>query len=124
MCCIFRTKCRWFRFEAALETARKRLGSRAAEVRWIEADITSADLPANHFDVWHDRAVFHFLTQAAERAAYALHHHAGRIYVDQQWPLSVQRHWLRRVPYALAQNGSIFRDSRLEQRNREPLQRP
>jgi SAM-dependent methyltransferase len=55
---------------AALDTARNRLGTKADKVRWIEADITSATLPANYFDVWHDRAVFHFLTTVEERAAY------------------------------------------------------
>lgn len=54
----------------ALEAARKRLGSRASEVRWIEADIIKADLPASQYDVWHDRAVFHFLTNPEDRAAY------------------------------------------------------
>lgn len=55
---------------AALRAARKRLGPRAAKVQWIEADITEAKLPARHFDVWHDRAVFHFLTSPEDRAAY------------------------------------------------------
>lgn len=55
---------------AALAAARKRLGTRASEVQWIEADITKADLPANKYDVWHDRAVFHFLTSPEDRAAY------------------------------------------------------
>jgi ubiquinone/menaquinone biosynthesis C-methylase UbiE len=55
---------------AALAAARKRLGSRASDVRWVEADITSADLPASQYDVWHDRAVFHFLTSPEDRAAY------------------------------------------------------
>jgi len=55
---------------AALAAARSRLGARAADVKWIAADITRADLPANRYDIWHDRAVFHFLTAAEERAAY------------------------------------------------------
>ena len=55
---------------AALERARLRLGDRAAEVTWIEADVTSAELPAAAYDVWHDRAVFHFLTDPAERSRY------------------------------------------------------
>jgi ubiquinone/menaquinone biosynthesis C-methylase UbiE len=55
---------------AALTAARKRLGSLASKVQWIEADITKANLPANRHDVWHDRAVFHFLTSPEERAAY------------------------------------------------------
>ncbi len=55
---------------AALERARRRLGDRAAAVSWIEADITAAELPAAGYDLWHDRAVFHFLTAAPDRAAY------------------------------------------------------
>ncbi len=55
---------------AALNAARKRLGAQESKVRWIEADITRVELPANRYDIWHDRAVFHFLTDAADRAAY------------------------------------------------------
>ncbi len=55
---------------AALAAARSRLGERAAQVQWIEADILRADLPERRYDVWHDRAVFHFLTGAADRRAY------------------------------------------------------
>lgn len=56
--------------QAAMDRARLRLGSRASEVGWIVADVTTVpDLGT--FDVWHDRAVFHFLTAAADRAAYA-----------------------------------------------------
>lgn len=55
---------------AALTAARKRLGLHASGVQWLEADITTADLPANRFDVWHDRAVFHFLVTPEDRAAY------------------------------------------------------
>lgn len=56
--------------ESALAASRARLGARAASVQWIAADITRADLPAARYDVWHDRAVFHFLTDAADRARY------------------------------------------------------
>jgi SAM-dependent methyltransferase len=55
---------------SALERARQRLGDRAVSVTWREADILSADLPAAEFDVWHDRAAFHFLTDEADRARY------------------------------------------------------
>jgi SAM-dependent methyltransferase len=55
---------------AALERARRRLGERAALVNWLVADVTRWTPPA-HFDLWHDRAVFHFLTHASDRAAYA-----------------------------------------------------
>jgi ubiquinone/menaquinone biosynthesis C-methylase UbiE len=54
----------------ALAAARERLGERAHQVTWLEADITQARLPEAAYDVWHDRAVFHFLTQPQQRAAY------------------------------------------------------
>ena len=55
---------------AALAAARTRLGERADRVQWIEANVTDAALPAHAFDLWHDRAVFHFLTAPEERHAY------------------------------------------------------
>ena len=55
---------------AALGLARRRLGPRAGGVRWVEADITEAELPRGRYDIWHDRAVFHFLTDAADRVHY------------------------------------------------------
>ena len=55
---------------AALDAARKRLGAKESLVRWIEADITTVDLPAKRYDIWHDRAVFHFLTTPEQREAY------------------------------------------------------
>jgi SAM-dependent methyltransferase len=55
---------------AALAEARIRLGSRAGSVRWIEADILDASLPKTGYSVWHDRAVFHFLTAPGDRARY------------------------------------------------------
>ena len=56
--------------ERALELTRQRLRSRAAAVTWVEADITTVALPRDCYDVWHDRAVFHFLTQPEERRRY------------------------------------------------------
>lgn len=55
---------------AALHVAQQRLGARAAAITWLEADITLAVLPAQHYDLWHDRAVFHFLTVADDRHRY------------------------------------------------------
>ncbi|TMO83525.1 class I SAM-dependent methyltransferase [Pseudoalteromonas spongiae] len=55
---------------AALATTKKRIGENSANVEWIEADITEVTLPKQQFDVWHDRAVFHFLTTPEERSAY------------------------------------------------------
>lgn len=54
---------------AALARARKRLGARQAQVKWIEADVTGA-WTTSPVDIWHDRAVFHFLTDAAARDRY------------------------------------------------------
>ncbi len=56
---------------AALARARARLGRSAESVTWVEADVTRAELPPAAYDVWHDRAVFHFLTDAADRKRYA-----------------------------------------------------
>ncbi|HEV2214796.1 MAG TPA: class I SAM-dependent methyltransferase, partial [Terracidiphilus sp.] len=56
--------------EAALARAKERLGEAAAQVEWRVGDVLSVPLPESSFNVWHDRAVFHFLTNAAERATY------------------------------------------------------
>jgi 2-polyprenyl-3-methyl-5-hydroxy-6-metoxy-1,4-benzoquinol methylase len=54
----------------ALEATQLRLGQSAEQVRWISADVTQVSLPRHSFDVWHDRAVFHFLTTDEDRAEY------------------------------------------------------
>lgn len=54
----------------ALAASRAQLADMASRVTWIEADITRAELPANTVDLWHDRALFHFLTGPGDRAAY------------------------------------------------------
>jgi 2-polyprenyl-3-methyl-5-hydroxy-6-metoxy-1,4-benzoquinol methylase len=55
--------------EAALAAAKVRLGDKAAQVQWVAADVTRW-YPSQSFDIWHDRAAFHFLTDPADRAAY------------------------------------------------------
>jgi len=55
---------------AALGAARARLGRLARRVTWVEADLLTAALPRHGIDVWHDRAVFHFLTDPADRETY------------------------------------------------------
>jgi 2-polyprenyl-3-methyl-5-hydroxy-6-metoxy-1,4-benzoquinol methylase len=55
---------------SALQFAQQRLGVRGTRVTWIEADITQVDLPPEAYEVWHDRAVFHFLTQPDDRQRY------------------------------------------------------
>ncbi len=54
----------------ALASAKSRLGARASEVRWLEANILEIELDFHTYDVWHDRAVFHFLTTPDERHQY------------------------------------------------------
>jgi 2-polyprenyl-3-methyl-5-hydroxy-6-metoxy-1,4-benzoquinol methylase len=54
----------------AIEQTQKRLGSASEWVKWLVGDITQTGLPADSYDVWHDRAVFHFLTEPAQRVAY------------------------------------------------------
>ncbi len=54
----------------ALSVSKSRLGKSASQVTWIEADITQVVFPSHAFDVWHDRAVFHFLTNAEDRCKY------------------------------------------------------
>ena len=60
----------------ALEVAKARLGSEAERVRWLVADVTEW-IPDRTYDVWHDRAVFHFLTEAEQRSAYVRALEAG-----------------------------------------------
>lgn len=55
---------------AALAIAKARLGRRAEDIAWIEGDITQVTFPSSSYDVWHDRAVFHFLTSPADRRKY------------------------------------------------------
>jgi SAM-dependent methyltransferase len=52
------------------EKARQRLGAKADRVQWMEGDITRVQLPFEHYDLWHDRAVFHFLTDSSAQQAY------------------------------------------------------
>jgi hypothetical protein len=55
--------------EKALEKAKKRLGEKATKVTWIISDITEFE-PNMTFDVWHDRATFHFLTTTEQIKKY------------------------------------------------------
>ncbi len=55
---------------SAMEVSRARLGDRQGRVNWIEADITTVELIEDRYDVWHDRAVFHFLTDPTNRRRY------------------------------------------------------
>ena len=54
----------------ALDKAKELLGEDADRVRFIAGDVTLAELPRHDYDIWHDRAVFHFLASEAQRSAY------------------------------------------------------
>lgn len=55
--------------DAALQAAKARLGGRGSEIHWIVGDVTAWE-PSRTYDVWHDRAAFHFLTEEDDRSAY------------------------------------------------------
>ncbi|HTO94012.1 MAG TPA: class I SAM-dependent methyltransferase [Bacteroidota bacterium] len=56
--------------QRALEVSKGRLGERASRVEWIAGDVLTAELPRAQYMLWHDRAVFHFLTQEEDRLHY------------------------------------------------------
>ena len=55
---------------AAIRKSQKRLGLTEKSVNWLVGDVTTVALPASVYDVWHDRAVFHFLIDPKQRLAY------------------------------------------------------
>ena len=83
--------------DAALTVSKNRLGTRASEVSWIVSDITAWQ-PNQTFSVWHDRAVFHFLTGPEDRASYAryspeaLARELNRLLPDQFEMIDSKRH--------------------------------
>jgi 2-polyprenyl-3-methyl-5-hydroxy-6-metoxy-1,4-benzoquinol methylase len=56
--------------QTAIDTTKERLGSAAEQVRWLVGDITEIELGQGAYDLWHDRAVFHFLIAPEQRTAY------------------------------------------------------
>jgi len=56
--------------QTAIEVTKKRLGTAAEQVRWLVGDIVEIELEQHAYDLWHDRAVFHFLTTPERRLAY------------------------------------------------------
>src|ERR1700722_2769128 len=56
--------------QTAVDANKKRLGAASEHIHWLVADITKATLESCAYDVWHDRAVFHFLISSEERIAY------------------------------------------------------
>jgi len=56
--------------ETAIDVCQNRMGAAAGRIHWLVADVTRTELNNSAYDVWHDRAVFHFLTEAEQRAAY------------------------------------------------------
>jgi len=56
--------------ETAIDVCKNRMGTAAGRIHWLVADVTRTELDTHVYDVWHDRAVFHFLTEPEQRAAY------------------------------------------------------
>lgn len=56
--------------ETALSSAKARLGKKVELVTWLTGDITSIDLPTHQYELWHDRAAFHFLTELDQQRRY------------------------------------------------------
>jgi 2-polyprenyl-3-methyl-5-hydroxy-6-metoxy-1,4-benzoquinol methylase len=56
--------------ETAIEVCKNRVQQAADHVHWVAADITLTELEPDAYDIWHDRAVFHFLTGMPQRIAY------------------------------------------------------
>jgi SAM-dependent methyltransferase len=56
--------------QKALDALKERVGQSGSAIHWICGDVTETVLPEASFDLWHDRAVFHFLTEAGQRRAY------------------------------------------------------
>jgi SAM-dependent methyltransferase len=56
--------------EQALSLVSARLGKKAELVTWFRGDVTSVDLPTHHYELWHDRAAFHFLTESDQQRQY------------------------------------------------------
>lgn len=56
--------------DKALDSVKVRLGNKAEMIRWISADITSVDMPEHSYELWHDRAVFHFLMEPGRQQKY------------------------------------------------------
>lgn len=56
--------------ETAITVCKKRMGKAASRIHWLVADVTLAEMEPGVYDLWHDRAVFHFLTRMEQRIAY------------------------------------------------------
>lgn len=56
--------------DAALDVVRARIGAHADQVQYLVGDVTSLALPEHAYDIWHDRAAFHFLRDVEQRNAY------------------------------------------------------
>jgi len=108
--------------ETALARARARMGSAATRVQWISADVTAWE-PTRRYDLWHDRAVFHFLVDPALRARYvavlraalAPHGHVVMATFGPEGPtrcsgLDVQRYSARQLGAVLGPGFRLVRD--------------
>ncbi len=56
--------------DRAMSVVRERLGTSESQISWFPGDVTEVELPASHFELWHDRAVFHFLVEPGQQMKY------------------------------------------------------
>jgi ubiquinone/menaquinone biosynthesis C-methylase UbiE len=56
--------------QAAIDLVKARLAEASESIHWLRGDVTQANLPVRSYDLWHDRAVFHFFTKPEQRLAY------------------------------------------------------
>ena len=96
----------------ALAMAKARLGPRAASVCWVEADATAWEPPAGEFGLWHDRAVFHFLTDAADRDAELIRRQTAGYPTSHHPVCATNGPGLRRGKRTLALRRASWRSSR------------
>ncbi len=108
---------------SALSLARTRLGGAAESVTWIEGDVTVVDLPHHAYEVWHDRALFHFLVEPEQTSRYVEQvltalRHGGHLIIGAFAPeappscsgLPVQRYSTERMKSTLGDEFALVRD--------------
>src|ERR1700724_3065328 len=117
--------------QTALDALKERVGQAGRAVRWICGDVTETVLPEASFDLWHDRAVFHFLTEAGQRRAYVERvmsalKPGGSLMVSTFGPSGPERcSGLATMRYDAATLGSEFGDRfRLVESSLDRLRRP
>lgn len=97
----------------ALEIAKARLGSQADKIKWMIGDVTAWN-PTQHYDLWHDRAAFHFLTTPNDQAAYAKALHIALDGPERCSGLPVSRYDSASIARGLGPDFSLFDERRYD----------